>query len=173
MQTCLENTERPLLEGTPAWTIRVARPARQDRHELARELCSVPKAALRQVFGKSLGTRLWRENRAVAPDQQSAKIAPAPPVAAPPAVSDSEVSDGMLSYLCCEAAATLRERSRLAKSITLTLRYSNGESETAHQLLLHSTNDPKSLEAAAQSAIRGMRLDAFVSLKLDLTASSA
>jgi hypothetical protein len=78
----------------------------------------------------------------------------------------------MLHHLCAEAAATLRERNRLAKSISLTLQHPNGEAETAHQLMLESTNDPRSLESAARAAIRGMRSDAFVSLKLDLTATA-
>jgi hypothetical protein len=77
----------------------------------------------------------------------------------------------LLRYLCAEAAATLRERRRFAKSISLTVLYPNGESETAHQLLLRSTNDAEALEAAAHTAIRGMRSRAFASLKLDLTAA--
>ena len=88
-------------------------------------------------------------------------------------ISDRELSAGMLRYLCTEAAATLRERKRFAKSISLTVLYPNGESETAHQLLLRSTNDPGALEAAAHAAIRGMRSSAFVSLKLDLNAAAA
>ena len=67
MQTCIENTPLPLLESAPAWTIRVAGPADTDRNELARELRGVPKAALRQVFGKLLGTRLWQQLRTATP----------------------------------------------------------------------------------------------------------
>ncbi len=181
MQTCIENNALPQLEPAtlplperaPTWTIRVARPISTHRHELARELRGVPKAALRHVFGKVLGTRLWQQNRTTAtPAPTSAKPAPVAVNSDHALVPDAEVSNGMLSYLCAEAAATLRERQRLAKSISLTLHYPNGESETAHQLLLQSTNDPKTLEAAAQAAIRGMRSDAFVSLKLDLTATA-
>jgi hypothetical protein len=175
MQACLENTALPLLEPTslpllesaPAWTIRVARPTSPDRNELAQELHGVPKAALRQVFGKLLGTRLWQQNRVVAPATGNVKdLSPSKPV------SDTEISGGMLRYLCSEAATTLRQRNRAAKSISVTLQYSDGKSETAHQLLLQSTNDPGSLETAARAALRGMRPDAFVSLKLDLTAAA-
>jgi hypothetical protein len=175
MHSCLENstlpqldpTSLPLPERAPAWTIRVARPPSRDRNELAQELHGVPKAALRQAFGKLLGTRLWQQNRAVAPRSADAKN-----LGAAKPVSDTEVSGGMLRYLCTEAAATLRERKQAAKSISLTVHYADGGSESAHQLLLQSTNDPESLESAAYAAIRGMRSDVFVSLKLDLTATA-
>jgi hypothetical protein len=175
MHTCLEDTALPLVESTslpllesaPAWTIRVARHASPDRNELARELLGVPKVALRQVFGKLLGTRLWQQNRVVALSSGDAKD-----LSGPKPVSDAEISGGMLQYLCAEAATTLQVRKRFAKSVSLTVQYPNGECETAHQLLLRSTNDPASLEAAAHSAIRGMRCGAFVSLKLDVTATT-
>jgi len=156
----LEPTSRPVPESVPAWTIRVARTAAQDRNELAQELHGVPKAALRQVFGKRLGTGLWHSNTAAKSSSETGRI------------PDAEISSGMLHYLCAEAATTLRERKRFAKSVSLTVQYPNGESETAHQLLLRSTNDRASLEDAAQAAIRGMRSNAFVSLKLDLTATA-
>jgi nucleotidyltransferase/DNA polymerase involved in DNA repair len=166
----VESTSLPLRESTPAWTIRVPRPPSPDRDELARELLGVPKAALRQVFGKLLGTRLWQQNRAVAPSSGDMKNTKHLTAAKP--VSNSEISGGMLRYLCTEAATTLQERKRFAKSVSLTVQYPNGESETAHQLLLQSTNDPGSLESAAHAAIRGMRFEAFVSVKLDLTATA-
>jgi nucleotidyltransferase/DNA polymerase involved in DNA repair len=182
MQACIETADRlplkpsslPLLESTPAWTVRVARPASPDRNELAQELSGVPKAALRQIFGKLLGTRLWQQNRAVAASAAAKGLtaATAKNSSAADTVPDAAISNGMLRYLCAEAAATLRERKRAAKSISLTVQYSDGQSETAHQLFLESTNDPKSLESAAHAAIRGMRSSVFVSLKLDLTATA-
>ena len=66
MPACLEDTTLPLLESAPAWTIRVARPADADRHELAKELRGVPKGALRQVFGKNHGHPPLAANRAIA-----------------------------------------------------------------------------------------------------------
>ncbi len=175
MQATLEDTALPLLESTslplpesaPAWTIRVARPASPDRNELARELRDVPEAALRQVFGKLLGTRLWQQNRVLALSSGDAKD-----LSATKSIADAEISSGMLHYLCAEASTTLQERKRFAKSLSLTVQYPNGESEIAHQLLLRSTNDSVSLEAAAHAAIRGLRSNAFVSLKLDVTATA-
>jgi hypothetical protein len=188
MQACLENAALPLVESAslpshksrslplvdtvPTWTIRVARPA-ADRSELARELRGVPKAALRQVFGKVLGTRLWQQNRASAtPPATNPK--PTPVAISPTApISDAEVSRGMLSYLCVEAAATLREHKRSAKSVGLTVQYSDGVSEFLQHSLRHATNDAAALETAARLALRGMRSDIFVSLKLDVTATAA
>jgi hypothetical protein len=177
----------PTVDAAPAWTIRIARPAGANRDELAKELCGVPKAALRQVFGKVMGTRLWQLNRlapkvaATAPTTEipaatsAAKLFNSTPAAktfvAPQQIPDSEIRSGMLRYLCAEAATTLRDRNRLANSISLTAQYSGGRSETVRRLLLHSANDAAALEAAARLAIRAMRSDAFVSLKLDLTAA--
>ena len=167
MQACCENTALPLLESTPAWTIRVARPA-ADRHELAQELRGVPKAALRQVFGKALGTRLWQHHRATR--STIAKRATAAAVLASTPIPDAEISSGILHYLCAEAAARLRDRQRLAKSIVLTVQYSDGESETVQEPLLQAENDAGALEAAARLALRNTRSNTFVSLKLDVTA---
>ena len=175
MQACLENTSLPLLEpgslalleSVPAWTVRVARPVAADREELAQELLGVPKAALRCVFGKVLGTRLWLQSRAAS---TAAKAAPAEAPSLPTRVSDGEVSVALLRYLCAEAAATLRERQRLAKSISLAVSYPDGQTETVREPLARAANDAASLETAARLALRNARCDAFVSLKLDVTA---
>jgi len=191
MQACLENstlsvlapTSLPLRKSTPTWTIRITRPAATDRNELAQELSGVPKATLRQVFGKIMGTRLWQLNRAIATTSTTrAKTTPAmaipahlspAPIAATPRIPDREISSGMLQYLCSEAATTLRDRKRLAKSISLTVLYSDGASETVRQPLPCAANEAAALETAACLALRSMRSNAFVSLKLDLTATPA
>jgi len=165
MQACLENTALPLLESVPTWTIRVARPATAKRNELTQELRGVPKAALHQIFGKAMGTRLWLQNRPAV-----AITKPAPAVSA--VTSDSEISAGMLHYLCAEASATLREHQRVVKSVALTVLYSDGETETVREPLPQPANSAVAIEAAARSALRGARSDAFVSLKLDLTAAA-
>jgi hypothetical protein len=175
MQACLENaplsfvesTSLPLLESAPAWTIRVARPTAVDRNDLARELRGVPKAALRQVFGKILGTHLWQQHRAAIPVGTTTS----PTGCAVPPIPDAEIRSGMLRYLCAEAATTLRERKRVAKSLSLTVLYSDGESETVREPLHGVANDSAALETAARLALRRSRSDAFVSLKLDLTAT--
>jgi impB/mucB/samB family C-terminal domain len=187
MQACLENTTLPLVESTslplhksrsqpsadnvPAWTIRIPRRA-ADRNELAKELLEVPKAALRQVFGKVLGTRLWQQNRAAAtPPSTNAK--PAPVAISPVApISDVEISSGMLHYLCGQAASTLCAHQRFAKSIVLTVQYPDGESETMQQGLTRSTSEAVALESAARLALRRMRSETFVSLRLDVTATA-
>jgi hypothetical protein len=171
MQACIENASLPLLESVPTWTIRVARPTAPDRNELAKELSGVPKASLRQVFGKLLGTRLWQHHRTAI--STTTKPAPVAPISTNKLVSDAEISSGMLRYLCAEAATTLRDRNRFAKSVALTVRYPNGESETARTPLLTAANDATALEAAARLAIRHMRFDSFVSLKLDVAATTA
>jgi hypothetical protein len=190
-QTLLESDSLPLVESTslrkklslplpqstsqrmadaPTWTIRVARPTTANRNELAKELLEVPKAALRQVFGKVLGTRLWQQNRAAAKQPPvNTKAAPVAPISPIAPVADSEISSGMLRYLCAEAAATLREHQRFAKSIGLTVQYSDGESQTVQQALPQTAHDAASLEAASRLALRRMRSHIFVSLKLDVT----
>jgi hypothetical protein len=199
MQACLENTTLPLLESVPAWTIRVARPTTTGRDELAQDLRGVPKAALRHVFGNVLGTRLWHQHRAAPTSAKPALVAAASASAlaagvyanAAPLtdanasstaaaknsikaerVPDAEISSGMLHYLCAEAAATLRERKCLARSIALTALYSDGESVTAREPLPLAADDSTALETAARLALRSMRGNAFVSIKLDLTATA-
>lgn len=181
MQACLENTALPLSESTslqlvdtvPAWTIRVARPASPNRNELAKQLLGVPKTTLRHVFGKVLGTRLWQQNRTAAmPHPSIAKAVPVAAISTPAIVSDREISIGMLHYLCAEAAATLCEHKRFAKSIALTVQYSDGESEAVQQALPQTANDAASLEIAARLALPRMRSHIFVSLKLDVTATA-
>jgi len=172
----------PLLQSVPAWSIRITRPADPNRHELAQELRGVPKSALRHVFGQALAARLWQKNRSTSSaTSTNAKTAPAAAIPQPPSslpeqgapISDGEISSGMLRYLCAEAAATLREHKRVAKSISLTVSYSDGESETVREPLPQASNDATSLQTAARLALRNARSHAFVSLKLDLTATPA
>lgn len=166
MQACLENPALPQLESVRIWTIRVARPVVAGRNELAYELRGVPKAALRHVFGKVMGTHLWQLNLA-----RPVAKSPAVPSSPVPPAPDAQISGGMLRYLCAQASATLRDRNRLAKSLTLTVAYSDGESETVRESLTQASNSPDALEAAARSALLNARSDTFVSLKLDLTAA--
>jgi hypothetical protein len=182
-----ESASLPRIDNVPTWTIRVARPPAAHRNELAQELRGVPKAALRHVFGKIMGTHLWQLNRAIATaapanssaasaNAKPAPVAPISPVAAisPSApISDCEISSGLLRYLCAEAAATLRDRKRVAKSIALTVQFSGGESATVRQSLPQPASDPAALEAATRLALRRMRSNAFVSLTLDVTAAMA
>ncbi|MBV8514824.1 MAG: hypothetical protein JO260_05955 [Acidobacteria bacterium] len=178
MQACFENpalpglepNARPLLEPMPAWTIRVARPADPDRDVLAQELRDVPKAALRHIFGKAFGTILWQQNRL---PSTTAKPAPGGAISQFPPISDGEISGGLLRYLCAEAAATLRERNRLAKSISLTVSYPDGASDTVREPLQLASSDAMALESAARLALRRARSRAFVSVELDLTATPA
>jgi nucleotidyltransferase/DNA polymerase involved in DNA repair len=79
----------------------------------------------------------------------------------------------LLRYLCAEAAATLLDRKRVAKSIALTVQFSGGESATVRQSLPQPASDPAALEAAARLALRRMHSNACVSLKLDVTAAVA
>jgi hypothetical protein len=169
MQACLENASLPLFESVPTWTIRVARPLAPNRNELAQELRGVPKAALRQVFGKVLGTRVWQQHRT---EPTGAMAASGTTIPVPSEVPDSEISTGMLRYLCAEAATALRENRRVARSVALTVLYSNGESESVREPLPAAVNDPLALEAAAHVALRRLPSANFVSLKLDLTATS-
>lgn len=183
-----ESASLQRIDNAPTWTIRIARPAAEDRHELAQELRGVPKAALRHVFGKIMGTHLWQLNRAIStaapansksapanakPAATNAKPAPIAAISLAAPISDCEICSCLLTYLCAEAAATLRGRNRVAKSIVLTAQYSGGESATMRQSLAQPANDSAALEAAARLALRRMRSNAFVSLKLDVTATVA
>ena len=103
-------------------------------------LQGVAKPMLQTVFGKALGLRIWEQARwewAHPDDTPTNRVA------------DSEISTGMVNYVSVRAAATLRECSRQAKAIRLTVTYENGESRAARMRLATPTSEINELAQAA------------------------
>jgi hypothetical protein len=115
----------------------------------------VPRPALRGAFGKALGDRIWKFSRSQGP-----------------AVPNLEISIGMIDRACDQASAALREASRYAKSMTLTIRYVDSQSAIQEMRLVEPTAEAAHLQIAARELfIRSRPCSAPVeSLNLTVTA---
>ena len=156
MEACME-TNAPLAENAaPAWALSVARPVRDGLHE---ELRDVPRPALQTIFGKSLGRRIWQHARA--------KVASSPLVR----VADAEISTGMVVYLSQQTSEALVESGRQAKSLSMTITYTDGETSLARTRMTHATNEADEIAEAAIALVRQvpLRVAALASIRLAVT----
>jgi hypothetical protein len=118
METCIESPAFVARDAGPSWTTRFARPD-GDGFRMVEELRGVPKAALRSIFGKTFGGRIWMRTRDRAVHRMAAD--------ARREVSDREVREGLVKYLSKQAAATLEAKGRLAVFVELKIAYEDGE----------------------------------------------
>jgi nucleotidyltransferase/DNA polymerase involved in DNA repair len=118
---------------------------------MIQELAGVPRAALRRVFGKALGQRIWEEAREVARSGDGSHRGPSSRAAsdASNGVGDAEIVEGMISHLAREAEQTLRNRKRQAAAIALRLTYGNDEARLSRSNLARPSNDASEIAAAA------------------------
>jgi hypothetical protein len=163
MQACVETAALPSASHTPAWVFRVPRPD-GDAFRLTARLQGVPKPILQTVFGKALGLRIWEQAR-----WECAHPADSPTNQ----VADSEISTGMVNYVSLRAAGTLRECSRQAKAIRLTVTYENGESRAAQMRLATSTSEINELAEAATALFHRLPVRGVQSVELTVTTTEA
>jgi hypothetical protein len=163
MHACVETAALPSASHTPAWAFRVPRPE-GDRFRMTARLQGVPKPMLQTVFGRALGLRIWEQAR-----WECAHPADSPTNQ----VADSEISTGMVNYVSLRAAATLRECSRQAKAIRLTVTYENGESRAARMRLATPTNEINELAEAATELLNRLSVRGVQSVDLAVTAVEA
>ena len=159
MEACIESSAPIAASLAPLWTMRVARPL-GDGFRMAKELRDVPRPALQTVFGKELGRRIWEQART------QAVPAVTPPVSQ---VADTEISAGMVEYVCAQAAATLRERGRQAKTIQLTVTYTDGESRLVQTRLARPTDEGDELAEATRELLDRLPSNGAWSVGLKLT----
>lgn len=159
MEACIETSTALGANPAPAWAMRVARPV-GDGFRMAKELRGVPRAALQTVFGKELGRRIWEHARAEGV-----------PTGTPPAnrIPDAEISTGMVEYVSKQAAETLRERSRQAKAIALTVTYADGESRLVQTRLPRPTNEGDKIAEAATKLLGRLPTNGAQSIDLRVT----
>jgi hypothetical protein len=137
MEACME-TNSPLAgSAVPAWALSVARPVRDGLHE---ELRDVPRPALQTIFGKSLGHRIWQQARAKAASADTSHL---------DRVADGEISAGMVVYLSRQTSEALIESGRQAKSLSMTITYTDGEASLARTCMMHPTNQADEIADAA------------------------
>jgi impB/mucB/samB family C-terminal domain len=163
MHACVETAALPSASHTPPWAIRAARSV-GDGIRMAARLQGVPKPMLRTVFGKALGLRIWEQAR-----RERAHPADSPTNQ----VADFEISTGMVKYLSLRAAGALRECSRQARAIRLTVTYENGESRAARMRLATPTNEINELAEAATKLLHRLPLRGVQSVGLGVTALEA
>jgi hypothetical protein len=163
MHACVETAALPRASHIPAWAFRVPRPA-GDGVRMTARLQGVPKPMLQTVFGKALGLRIWeqaREECTHPTDRTTNRIA------------DSEISTGMVNYVTLRAAGTLRECSRQATAIRLTVTYENGESRAAQMRLATPTNEINELAEAATELLHRFSVRGVQSVDLAVTTTEA
>ena len=163
MNACVETAALPTASHTPAWAFRVPKPE-GDAFRMAARLQGVAKPMLQTVFGKALGLRIWEQ----------ARLESAHPANSPTnQVADSEISTGMVNYVSLRAAGTLRECSRQAKAIRLTVTYENGESCAARMRLATPTSEINELAEAATKLLHRLSVRGVQSVDLAVTAVEA
>jgi hypothetical protein len=159
MHACVETAALPSTSQTPAWAFRVPRPEGNGFRMTAR-LQGVAKPMLQTVFGKALGLRIW---------QQARRECAHPAVSPTNQVADSEITTGMVNYVSLRAAGTLRQCSRRAKAIRLTVTYENGESRAARIRLATPTSEINELAEAATELLHRLPVRGVQSIDLAVT----
>jgi nucleotidyltransferase/DNA polymerase involved in DNA repair len=139
MEACMETTASPSPVPASLWALRIAGPRHAGRR-LAECLRGVPKPALRAIFGKSLGNRIW----------QQARSGNAPAVTpSPDRVADTEIAAGMLTYVSQQAADALLQSGRQAAILSVTLSYADGQAQQSRRRLAHPTSQCDEIARAA------------------------
>jgi nucleotidyltransferase/DNA polymerase involved in DNA repair len=148
----------------------------QSAHSLAAEFAGVPKPALRAVFGKRLGRRLWETARRQSPAQQR-QVMPAAPTrpSLPIAGLNTEILRGMIEYLSRRASETLDQNRRQANAVTLTLHYADSTQESARVRLARPTTNPQEISEAVSALFHNFetREAALESINLSTTSIEA
>ena len=163
MEACADTSTLPSVSTSPAWVIRVPRPA-GDGFRMAEQLQDVPKPTLQTVFGDGLGRRIWELVR------RSGRQPGVGPVSR---VSDVELSKGMVQYLSQQAADTLQARRRQARAIRLTITYAGRESITARTRLSLPTSEGKEIAVATMGLLRQFPACGVRSIDLVVTSIEA
>jgi hypothetical protein len=108
-------------------------------------LRGVPKAALRSVLGKELGTRTWaaaRTGRGNCPDQTL--------------VRGEEIIVALLGHLSRRAADSLTKERRRALVLSLTITCTSGASLSSRQRLARATDAWAEIHREAESLFGGL-----------------
>jgi hypothetical protein len=159
VEACMETNAPLAANAALAWALSVARPVRDGLHE---ELRDVPRPALQTIFGKSLGRRIWQHARAKVASAGTSHLV---------RVADAEISTGMVVYLSQQTSKALVESGRQAKSLSMTIIYTDGEASLARVRMTHPTNEADEIAEAAIALLRQvpLRVAALASIRLAVT----
>lgn len=123
------------------------------------ELRRIPLPALEAVFGGVIGRQIWERARGRDPREV---LAPAEPKSISRETTieggtiDLEFLRALVEYLTERIGATLRARSRQARTLALKIRYTDFHSAGRATKLCPATNDDKALLAAALELFRAL-----------------
>jgi|SRR5215813_7932638 len=156
--------ESPTPTQSSAW--RIAPPLdRLPQDRMVRELSEVPKGALRTVFGKALGKRIWEQARRPRPVSGEA-------CGGTRNVTDSELFVAMIESISRRAADTLAQNRRQAKAIGLNLTYSDGSIRTETVRLARPSADAREIASAAVDLFRQFELSELPLVSINLTTAT-
>jgi hypothetical protein len=150
MEAHIENAS---VSAESVWHIAPAENRRKDR--LLEKLNGVPKGALRTVFGKVLGRRIWEQVRQPASHTGLRVQASKQPRTTSAGITDDELLLAMIESVCRRAAETLGQRRRLARAIGLTLAYADGFIQSERARLARPSADASEIGAAAIELFQG------------------
>ena len=163
MQACIETAPPPAAHPAPAWSMSFARPSTSGLRT-AEILQGVPKPVLQTIFGKPLGRRIW--------DQARCQTAQADAVPAH-AVTDAQISAGMVRHASEQAAEALREARRQAKSLSITIIDARGETQVARTHLAIPSSESSAIAEAATKLLSELPTHALQSFNLTLSTVAA
>jgi nucleotidyltransferase/DNA polymerase involved in DNA repair len=173
MDVHVENTALPTLSKSAGWHIVPIDRLPMDR--MVRKLSGVPKGALRTVFGKALGRRIWEQVRRPRPlAGQAERAGPTLPNAGAVTlgVTDSELIVAMIESVSRRAAETLDQHRRQAKALGLKLVHSDGSVKTESARLARPSADASEIAAAAVELFQRCALGDSPLVSINLTTTT-
>jgi len=145
------------------------------RDRMLKDLDGVPKAALRTMFGKVMGRRIWEQVRRSNQPTRRADAANSTRAASNPAgseVTDADLVVAMIESVSRRAGETLRVHEREAKAIGLMLTYADGAVTSESARLAPPSADAGEISAAAIALFRSCRPREAALVSINLTTST-
>lgn len=175
MQPQTETVPTSIGAASPLVGWHVAPKSGTARDRLLNDLDGVPKAALRTVFGKAMGRRIWERVRrsnesARQPGAGSSREVTSDPLAAE--LTDADLILAMIESVGRRAAETLSLHKRQAKAIGLMLTYADGVVTSESVRLAGPSADAGEICGAAVGLFRCCKAREAALVSVNLTTST-
>ena len=175
MQPQTETVPTSIGAASPLVGWHVAPKSGSARDRLLNDLDGVPKAALRTVFGKAMGRRIWERVRrsnesARQPGAGSPREVTSDPLAAE--LADADLILAMIESVGRRAAETLSLHKRQAKAIGLMLTYADGVVTSESVRLARPSADAGEICGAAVGLFRCCKAREAALVSVNLTTST-
>jgi hypothetical protein len=142
---------------------------------MLKDLDGVPKAALRTVFGKVMGRRIWervRQPNEFARGSGRGGSPKAMPSEGAGEITDADLVLAMIESVSRRAAETLSEHQRQAKAIGLMLTYADGVVTSESARLARPSADAGEISGAAIALFRCCQPREAALVSVNLTTST-